>query len=257
MRRRKDEGLALILALMVLAILIILIAQMSISSLQNRTVAQNHLGDLQNSYAARSGYHLATLYLLADLEKEPEADSLHEKWALPQSVPYGASTLRVETKDSARFLNLSLLVDDEGKVDPAMEIRLRKLVRILEQPPDVADRIIDYIDADTRGEYEGRARNERLYNLDELLRIEGMEPEVLYGSKRPGEERKGIMEFLTIWPRVLPEGGSEDAGKVNVNTAPAEVLQSISEEMTLEAALAVVDTTQSVPSARPSRTLGS
>ncbi len=76
MRRRQDDGLALLLALLVLAILILLITQMSITSLQNRTVADNHLGDLQNSYAARSGYHLGVIYLMADLEKEPEADSL-------------------------------------------------------------------------------------------------------------------------------------------------------------------------------------
>ena len=258
MRRRRDEGLALFLAILVLAILILLITQMSITSLQNRTVAKNHLGDLQNAYAARSGYHLAVLTLAADLKKDPEADTLLEKWATPIDLPYGTSTVRIETKDSERFINLSQLVDDEGKVNEVVAGQLRRLVRILVHPPETAERIIDYIDADTKGEFEARARNERLFNVDEILRIEGLEPEVLYGTVEGGRERKGILPFLTVWPRPVTAAPTETGdgserrapaaaaagtapGQVNVNTAPVEVLWALSEEMTQIAAEAIVE----------------
>ena len=63
MRRRKDRGIALILALLVLIILVVVILQMTASSLHNRTLAENHLSDLQNTYGARAGLTRALLYL--------------------------------------------------------------------------------------------------------------------------------------------------------------------------------------------------
>src|SRR5262245_27567205 len=71
-RKRKDEGIALILALLVLVILVVVILQMTASSLHNRTLAENHLADLQNTYGARAGYQRALIFLQLDLEKAPE-----------------------------------------------------------------------------------------------------------------------------------------------------------------------------------------
>ncbi len=245
MRRRKDErGIALILALLLLVLLVILITQMSITSLHNRTISENHLGDLQNTYGTRSGYHLALLFLQADQERGGAVDTLQEKWASPLDVPLGRASVRVTTQDSERFLNLSQLVNDKGEPVPAAVAQLRRLVRLLRHPPETADRIIDYIDSDTRGNFENRARNERLHGIDELLKVEGLTPEILYGGKRDGEERKGILEFLTIWPRpqAAAEGQPPSAPSlVNVNTAPPEILESLSDKMTAPLAEGIVE----------------
>jgi len=82
-KRTRDRGVALILALLVLVILVVVIMQMSASSLHNRTVADNHLADLQNAYGARAGYARALLFLQADTEEKPDVDSLAERWAQP------------------------------------------------------------------------------------------------------------------------------------------------------------------------------
>jgi hypothetical protein len=111
-------------------------------------------------------------------------------------------------------------------------------VKALRFTPDIADRIIDYVDADTKGEFEARARNDRLYNLEELLRIDGITPEILYGGMINGEEKKGLRDYVTAWPRSLPEGAT--AGVVNVNTASSEVLQSLSDLMLPGVADAIV-----------------
>lgn len=244
MRRRKGErGIALILALLVLVLLVVLITQMSITSLHNRTISENHMGDLQNTYGTRSGYHLALLFLQADQERGGAVDTLLEKWASPLDVPLGRASVRVTTHDSERFLNLSQLVNDKGEPAPAAVAQLRRLVRLLRHPPETADRILDYIDSDTRGNFENRARNERLHGIDELLKVEGLAPEVLYGGKRDGEERKGIMEFLTVWPRpqAAAEGQPPSSSLVNVNTTSAEILESLSDKMTVQLAEGIVE----------------
>jgi type II secretory pathway component PulK len=237
-KRKKDEGVALILALLVLVILIVVILQMTAGSAHNRTVAENHLADLQNSYGARAGYARALLYLQADQETKPDVDSLQEAWALPFEFALGKSQVRVTIIDSDRCVNLSQLVNDKGEQNPPVVAQLRRLVKVLKFTPDIADRIIDYVDADTKGEFEARARNDRLYNLEEMLRIDGISPEILYGGIVNGEEKKGLRDFVTVWPRSLPEGTA--TGTVNINTASSEVLQSLSDLMLPGVAEAIV-----------------
>lgn len=232
MSGRRDSGVALILALLVLALLVILIGQMTMTSLQNRTVAENQLADLQNAYGARSGYAQAVLYLQADQEKAPNVDSLRERWAGGFDFPLGKAHVRVEVRDSERFINLSRLVNEKGEENPVVAGQLRRLATSLRHPPDVAERIIDYIDSDTKGPYEVRARNEKLFSLDELLRIEDLPPEALYGDAPGPQERKGLLPFLTIWPREAPKESPPPPGAVNVNTASAEVLGAACEKMT-------------------------
>jgi type II secretory pathway component PulK len=236
--RRRDRGVALLLALLVLVILAILISQMTVTSLHNRTVADNHVADLQNTYGTRSGYHQAVLFLQADLETAADVDSLAERWAVPFPLDLGKARVEVVVRDSERAVNLAQLVNDKGEPNPTVVAQLRRLVRVLRHRPDVADRILDYVDKDTRGEFEARARNERLYNLEELLRVDGLAPEVLYGGTVDGDDRKGLLEFVTVWP-ASPATGT-NPGIVNLNTAPAEVLQALSDEITPGAAEAIV-----------------
>jgi type II secretory pathway component PulK len=249
-RRRRDSGVALILALLVLVILVVVILQMSASSLHNRTVAENHLSDLQNAYGARAGYARAMLYLQADAEEKPDVDSLQERWASPIDFELGKASVRVTIADSERFINLSQLVNDKGEQNPPVCTQLRRLVKVLGLTPDIAERIIDYVDADTKGEFEPKARNDRLYSVEELLRIDGLTPEIIYGGLVNGEQKKGLREFVTVWPRTAPDGGT--GGQVNLNTASSEVLQTLSELMLPGIADAVVAfRTQPGPDGKP------
>lgn len=236
-RRTRDRGIALIMALLVLVLLIVLVGQMAVGTRHDRALADNRLADLQNTYAARSGYHRAALVLRADLEQGKDVDSLGEYWAQPIRVELGRGQVTASVLDVERFISLARLTGPKGEVDPIVEAQLRRLVRILRHPPDVADRIIDYVDADNKGAYESRARNARLLNAEELLRVEGLAPEVLYGGEVSGEKRKGLLDFVTVWPRTSEETGP---ARVNVNTASPEVLEALAEEMTPTLAAAIV-----------------
>jgi general secretion pathway protein K len=237
-KRTRDAGVALVLSLLMLVILVVLIGQMTLSGLHHRSAAENHVADLQNVYGTRTGYHRALLLLRQDAEDAPEVDGLHERWSQPLEFELGRATVRVQVVDTARLINLSRLVNAKGEPDEVVVAQLRRLVRALRHPPETADRIIDYVDADNRGEFEFRARNERLHSLDELLRIEGLEPVLVYGGEHLGQTVKGLRDFLTLWPREAKEG-DEPAG-INLNTASAEVLQSLSDGFDPALAEAVV-----------------
>ena len=235
--RSRDRGIALIMALLVLVLLIVLVGQMAIGTRYDRALADNRLADLQNTYAARSGYHRVALVLKADLERGKDVDSLGERWAEPVSLDLGRGRVSAVAYDVERFISLARVVNDKGEVDPVIAAQLRRLVRNLRHPPDAADRILDYLDGDNKGAFEMRARNERLLNAEELLRIEGLAPEVLYGGKVAGEDRRGILDFVTVWPRTSE---TVSAGKININTAPPEVLEALADEMTPALAAAIV-----------------
>jgi type II secretory pathway component PulK len=271
--RPRERGIALFLALLVLVLLSIIIVQMTASSVQTKTTAENHVSDLQNSYALRAGYYQALLYLQTDLEEAPDVDTLAERWAQPLEFDLGRAHVQVVIQDSERFVSLAQLVDDQGVANPTIVAQLHRLVRILGHPPDVADRIVDYVDADSKGAFEAQAKNDRLWNPEELLRIEGITPEVVYGGTVDGLDRKGLVGFVTPWP--LPSGpaagappaaagsattpagtppasggtpaapggatpGMVAAGAINVNTASSEVLQSLADEMTPTMAAAIM-----------------
>jgi len=228
--RRRERGIALLLALLVLAILILLVGQMVITSAHNRSVSRNATAALQNEYGALAGYRLALVRLEADAKKSPDLDTLDDLWASPFTVAVGISLVQGRITDAERRFNLSALVNSEGEVVPAAKDQLVRLISILgHEGAENAARIVDYVDADTQGDYEAGAKNAPLLNLQELQRVEGLKREVLFGDV----QRRGILPYVTVWPK----GG---AVKINPNTATVEVIQSLDDDMTPELAQAIV-----------------
>jgi type II secretory pathway component PulK len=236
MRHRRDRGIVLLLVLLVLTILIVLVGQIVLATAHSRTVADNAVHDLQNSYGIKSGYEVALEYLGADSEKAPDVDSLDEKWASPVSVTVGKASATAKIEDCERKINLAMMVNDKGEANPRIVDQLKRLLRQFGHDETIADRILDYQDADAKGDYEENARNERLLGLDELQRIDGIKREVLVGD----DSHKAILPFLTVWPRVQGTGAAAMAvGGVNLNTASVEVLESLDDGMTAQIAAAI------------------
>lgn len=264
-RRTGERGVALLLTLLVLTVLIFIIFQMTFSASVNRHISQNYINDLQNSYAIRSGYAIATLYLAADGERSADVDSVNEPWAQAIQREIGASSLTASITDESGKIDVSALVQADGKVNANVKGMLTRLVTNFGFQEKNVDAIIDYIDGDTAGEFETGAKNGPLLNKEELLRIKGLEEGLLLGIKEKDGEKRGIMDFITIWP--VPEAAKAaappaaekrppeekgktpqpqqqpaqaQAGQVNVNTAPAEALMALDERITAEIAQAIV-----------------
>jgi general secretion pathway protein K len=230
MKRHRSRGVALLLALLLLTILILLVGQMVISGAHNRSISRNSTAALQNEYGVLAGYHQGLVRIQGDRDRNPEFDSLDDVWVPGFAFALGSAQVSGQVVDVERRFNLSALVNDEGEIVPEAKQQLLRLIQVLgHEPTENAERIADYVDADTKGSYEAGARNAKLLNLQELQRVEGLKHEVLFGDG----QRRGLLPFLTVWPK---KGGL----KINPNTASEEILQALDEEMTIERAQAII-----------------
>jgi len=226
-RREGERGIALILAMLVLAILIVLVTQFAWSTQVERTIAKNSRDELKMLMAARGSLAYTRAWLRADRVKGGRADSLREDWAgesneMPErSITIGDVAIRLKIEDTERFLNVNLFNDPAAKTFAVGTLtRLAERLQI-EEGAVLVERIADYLDEDSEGQYEAGARNQPLTHADELLGMRGLTPVDLDAlAGRPmdpvtgAEAKRGLLEFMTA------------AGKrtLNINTASEDLL---------------------------------
>lgn len=233
------RGVALVLVLWVLVILSSIGLQMRLLSRADTGSARYLKENVQTYYLARGGLErgvglLAEYYsrypsnplMAKTIGRDPRAAS----GARPQlltyladrtrdAVPLGEGSYRLRFEDLSGRVNVN-------RADPQLLANLVQLSGVdRSRAEEVTDGILDWIDADDLHRPRGAERewygqrglpvpkNAPVTQLDELLLVKGITREVLYGGGR----YQGLAAFLT----------TEGAGKINVNTAPAEILLAI------------------------------
>lgn len=244
----KDErGVALVLALAVIALLVSLVVDFSYTMMVDLTLAANLRNEQMAFYVARSGVELARHTLQKD---DSSYDALNEDWALLNEHPGFISDddegrFKLTIEDEAAKLPINDLINGD-KVVPEKRDRMKRLFAVLELDPQLIDPIIDWIAPGNNPELFGaedayyqtlsppyHCKHGPLSALEELLLVKGMTEEILYGT----DEKKGLIHFLTL--------ASEDS--VNINTASAEVIQSLSDKIDKVLARAIIDYRQGEP----------
>ena len=265
-RSNKQQGAALVIALLVFALAAALMVGVQRDfnlQLQRST----------NTFFAEQGWSfllgaetLAELALRFDVDEDAKSDtpvdSLQELWAQPQA-PYpldGMGFLSGDIYDLQGRFNINSLVDQsnnqgrdpntplgEAPAQPIGEtgetrrfnaeqrVLLRLLLAIEEaelsrsEATRLVERITDFVDPDRNPRIEGaederylssafpyRAPNRPLASVSELRAVDEITPE-LY---------RLIAPFFTVWPA--------EGSKVNLLTAPPEVLAALNEDDALE-----------------------
>jgi general secretion pathway protein K len=247
---KGERGVALVLALAVIALLVSLVVDFAYTMMVDLTLAANLRDGQKAFYNARSGVELAKHLLQED---DPAFDSLDEDWALLPEHPGFLSAddegrFKVTIEDEAAKIPLNMLItgDKEKKVDLVVRAQLERLFELLELDPELIDPIIDWLDPDNNPQPFGAedayyqslpspypCKNGPLDALEELLLVKGMTKEILYGQ----EGKKGLINFLTLF----------SDGKVNINTASVEVLASLSDKIDSVTAQAIIDYRQKNP----------
>jgi general secretion pathway protein K len=247
-RKADQAGVALVLTLMAVSFMVAITVQL-FSSVNLQMQASVNLRDsVMFDAMNRAGIDLVRAALFAD-QQENEFDSLQDVWNTLDQEAIGTllgqdDRLEVSIADLSGRLQVNALVSAEK--DPARKklqeeaqhtvwMRFLTSGRFAIEDSDRAeallDAIRDWIDEDDTerdkgaesGYYQGlspsyEARNGTLQYLEELLLIRGMTPDIFYGN----EDYAGIAQYLTVYGR---------DGKININTAPAEVLLSLAEAM--------------------------
>jgi type II secretory pathway component PulK len=245
-----------------LSVLVILIGQFQYSTNVDARIAENYAADRENYYAARGALNLANAFLIKDFD-ENQIDTLDDDWADSarlSGISIGSVSTVTEVKDQERFLNINRL-HLSGKLndlsDPTYreylwtKNALARLITVLNIDPDnklnLVERISDWIDEDSDGNYEEGTRNRGLTTVEEMLQIPGITAAILYGtSGEEGNNRTGLASYITLWGR--QQGGIY---QININTAPQEILESISDKIDQQKATDIVNYRKDNPFTSP------
>jgi general secretion pathway protein K len=242
MAERRQQGVALITAILVVAMATL--AAVAMSARQQLDIRRT--GNLLHGTQANAYTEGAESWALAVLERDAAdstIDSLDEDWAaeLPATLVEGG-VIAGRLVDMQGLFNLNGLVDTGGNPDKEAVERFKTLLRNLALDDKLADAVVDWIDPDINVLFPDgaedqtylllkpayRAANRPMANVSELRLVQGFTPEVI----------EKLAPFVTALPQPT---------RININTAPAEVIRTLDPGLTEADAETLVSSRESAP----------
>jgi general secretion pathway protein K len=233
--RHRQEGLALITAMLVFAIVATISAFLALGQQVWLRQVQNLFDRSQADSMRHAALEFAGLWLARDVKNNPTTD-LTQPWAKSGiTLPVlESSAIKFTIVDAQGLFNLNTLVRGGAPV-PANAALFRKLLQLQSLDPALADAVIDWIDTDSNRSPAGaedmeylagnppyRAANTKFSSVDELRLVRGFTAEIV-DKLRP---------YITVLP--------EDNTTININTAPDVVLAALCPDMQLTQAQPIV-----------------
>lgn len=238
---KRQRGVAVITAILVVALVASAASFMAWQQQLWVRQVENLNERAQSRVVALTALQWARSALAQDA-RDNTVDHLDEGWAQPLApLPLEGGELAGGVADQQGLFNLNSLV--RGGRTSASDLALfRRLLELLQLPPDLANAVVDWIDPDGEVSYPGgaedmdylgieppyRAANRALTTVDGLARVKGFDAATL-ARLRP---------FVTALPQPT---------QVNVNTAPAEVLAAALTGLALDEARALVTARKGQP----------
>ncbi|HEC28728.1 MAG TPA: general secretion pathway protein GspK [Gammaproteobacteria bacterium] len=243
--RRHQQGVALLTALLIVAFATIIAVNIIERQQYDVQRLQNILLGQQAYLFALGGEAWAKSVLFRDKNNSntSKTDNLFEDWAKPlPSTFIEGGTISGKINDlQGRFNINNLYIKDRNDLSQINRLKEQKalferLLRVLEISNPISDAIIDWMDTDAdvtfpRGAEDQnyleksagyRAGNKKISNITELLLVEGITAR--------------IYKKLEPYICALPEQTT-----ININTAPAEVIAALSDQLDLEKAISIVE----------------
>jgi len=232
---RYQQGVALITALLVVALATIAaVAMATRQQLDIRRTGSLLHGEQAYSYVL-GAESWAQVVLARDL-RESGIDTLEEDWSTqpPVSFVEGGAVFGRIIDLQGRF-NVNNLVAGGAPDNDAID-RFKRLLRLLELDEILADPLVDWIDEDIDVRFPDgaedetyllldtpyRAANQPLADISELRLVKGYNAEVI----------EKLRPFIVALPEATP---------INVNTASAEVLSTVAEDLSTSDGESLVD----------------
>ncbi len=217
----NEKGMVLLLVLVVVALLSALLSDFAFSTLVDLRLAETFRDTTRSEYLARGGITAGRMILQTDNNKYDARDDINELWSIGvQEYPLAEGSVSVRIDDLDGRLPLNLLVDQQGNPNMIYRDRFTRLCEEvgLDNPNALADALTDWLDPDHEPGPEGaediyyftqdppyEATDGALHSLDDLILVRGFSKEAL----------KKLEPFVTSFGN----------GKLNINTAPPEVLR--------------------------------
>jgi general secretion pathway protein K len=192
---------------------------------------------------ARSGIHLALWRLAQDEDRN--MDSLREDWSrlgvrqFPEDLPE-EPVISGAIVDENSKININGLLDQSAEINPYTLGQVIRLFKTLGLEEDLVYPLVDWLDSDDEESLYGaesfyyqslkepyECANGPLATIAQLSLIKGLGAKG--GLGETGDKK--LRDFFTIY----------SDGKINVNTAPKEVLLSLHEDMDASLAQSIVE----------------
>ena len=234
MPKSDERGVALLLALLVLALLVALILEFDTEARREYRDAAAFRDNFKAMVLTRAAVQAARAVLQQDFVKDKQAGKFYDAptdlWAFPiQQYAIGDGFLSAQIEDERGKLNLNdLAAGGDPNARKSKALRVKRLFELMQVSPELVDAIVDWIDQDEVPEPAGaetlyyqtlhppyRAANAPLQTLQELRLIKGM----------TAESFDKISRFVTVDPQ-------EGESRINMNTAESIVLQSLDPRIT-------------------------
>jgi general secretion pathway protein K len=260
-RLRGTRGVALLITLAVMTILVATTLEYNRRARYSVISAAAARNRLTLTQMADAGVHIAMAVLAKD-KADNETDTLLDDWANPlrleevlQELPFEEGSVALAITDETARIQVNALVSfPEGRqfnesqrtlwerfLKHAADRKERKLeMKDDQEPAAIINSLKDWMDSGDddaitglsgaeSSYYEDRrppypCRNGPVIDLDELLLVKGITPELFYGDA----EAAGIRRYLTVYGMSAGEGtGLTYSGRINVNTAELPVLYAL------------------------------
>jgi general secretion pathway protein K len=241
---KNQDGVALMVVLWVLVLLMALATEFAFSMKSEVNTTRNYKEDIQAYHWAKAGIHLAMAEILAPssfhashkdfgLIMEDTTKKLEGELTQSDITAY-LHPNRKKIQHGSGLITYSIV--DENRKIPINNTDRITLVKVLtstgieskEKKDVIADSILDWIDIGKEHRLNGaendyyqnlippyNAKNAPIENLDELIKIRGIDERILYGT----DQHKGLINFFTTYNV-----------KTNPNTASREILSIIFSE---------------------------
>jgi len=225
--RRNQRGVALLVALLVVALATVLIAGLVDRGQLGYARTRNQLLEAQaQAYAQGLEAYAARVLMKAWTMDSGSRDSNASLWAVPlPPTPVADGVIAATMQDRNGCFNLNNLAGPDGRPNAPWPDKFRKLLTALELDPNLADPVVAWMNADPANEdpyYLGQPMPYRIgkrpfVHTSELRLVKGISGDV-YGALAP---------HVCALP-----GGT----KININTATLPVLMTLGGVSTLELA---------------------
>jgi general secretion pathway protein K len=226
----RDAGVALLVTLFVTVLIVTIVFEIFRAGARAAQTGAYGRDSIRAALLAEAGVSAARIALVQHA-KDNDIDTLDDIWSREAPpIDFGDGVIRVAITDEERKLNLNELIMPRGNAPNDQKLAVfRRLLEILDIDLAVADAVVDWLDNDETTRVGGaessyyeslpypyRAKNDLFDTVEELRLVRGVTREV-YDKLRP---------FVTV----------HSSGLVNINTAPKEVLMSLSAGSFAEAA---------------------
>ena len=241
----NSNGIALLVVLWVLVLLMAVATEFAFSMKGEVNTTRNFKEDAETYHLAKAGIHLG----MAEVLLPASFHALHPD----RGLVIGPPTMKAQeeategAKNTYRSIEregiplgrgtITYSLEDENSKIPINKATRNTLVKVLTiagvenggKRDIIADSILDWIDANKNHRLNGAendfyqnltppyfAKNAPIENLDELLKVRGINEKILYGN----DEQLGLNQFFTVY----------NLKSINANTASPEVLSVIFSE---------------------------